>query len=554
MELSTYINIIWRRKLIVLATAVGTIAVAAIGTHRMAPLYETSTILRVAVSAGGSLNSLDFMYTDRLMNTYVQIATSQPVVGELARRLHLAELPALKAEIIPNTELIKITVEDVNPNRAAQVANTLADILIAQEYQLYTGAGKTSSEVLGEQLTQSKADLDESLQEYQRLLIQTPVPENLEVAKQSFQFNQNRYASLLSQYEQARSREEIRANMITVFQTAAVPETPSKPRVAINIALAAVAGLAGGLALAFIFENLDTKLYTTEDIETATKLTALAKIPKANKKEKSTFQGDFSPFTESFRNLATNLQLTVHQQSKKVLLLLSAEPNQGKSMITFHLACALAELGKNVVAVDCDTRIPRLHSYFHLPNELGLKDVLEQQADLENALQKSLVEGVQVLTSGSRLAHPSKVLGSAQMAKLLRSLSQQFDYVLLDSPAMLPLADLTALAPNAGGLLLVVRRGFAEREGVRAVGNFVAGQDGKFVGLIVNQVENADHYYYYKDRKRLGYLWALVKRISRLMRDKRIRPSYRELTCAPAQPGSQDGMAAAQNAPTEQSS
>jgi hypothetical protein len=256
------------------------------------------------------------------------------------------------------------------------VANNLAEILIAQEYQLYTGAGKTSSEVLGKQLTQSKADLDESLQEYQKLLIRTPVPDNIEVARQLVQLNQNRYASLLSQYEQALSREEIRANMITVFQTAAVPETPFEPRVALNIALGVIAGLVGGLALAFFFENLDTTLYTTEDIETAAKLTALVKIPKGNKSEIGTFQENFSPFTEAFRSLATNLQVAIHQQSKKVLLLVSAEPNQGKSMITFHLAYSLAELGKNVVAVDCDTRMPKLHSYFHLPNQVGLKDVV----------------------------------------------------------------------------------------------------------------------------------------------------------------------------------
>jgi hypothetical protein len=84
------------------------------------------------------------------------------------------------------------------------VANTLADILIAQEYELYTGGGKTSTGVLNEQLTQSKDDLDESLQEYQKLLVETPaIPENIDAARQLFQLNQNRYASLLSQYEQA---------------------------------------------------------------------------------------------------------------------------------------------------------------------------------------------------------------------------------------------------------------------------------------------------------------------------------------------------------------
>jgi non-specific protein-tyrosine kinase len=521
LELRKYINIILRRKLIILVTAVGTIALVAVGTHSMTPVYQTSVILRIAVAAVGSLTSSDYMYTDRLMNTYVEIAASRPVLEELVKRIDLTELPTLKAEIIPNTELIEITVEDVNPNRAALVANTLAEILIAQEFQLYTGAGKTSSQVLGEQLTQSKADLDESLLEYQRLLIQTPVPKNIEVASQLVQLNQNRYASLLSQYEQARTREEIRASMVTVFQQAAIPEVPSKPRVGLNIALGVVAGLIGGLGLAFIFENLDTTLYEIEDIENATKSSALVKIPRASKREISTLQGGFSPLSEAFRDLATHLQLNIHQQSRKVLLLVSAEPGQGKSMIVCHLACSLAELGKSVVAVDCDTRMPSLHSYFRLPNQIGLRDVLEQQVRLEDAIQKSPFERVYALTSGSQLSSPSQLLGSAQMSKVLRSLSQQFDYVLLDSPALLSVADVTVLSPNAGSLMLVVRQAHAGRAAVQTAGSFVAAQNGKFSGLIVNQAESSSHYYYYKNRRKPSSLLALVKKLQW----KRITPS-----------------------------
>ena len=184
-------------------------------------------------------------------------------------------------------------------------------------------------------------------------------------------------------------------------------------------------------------------------------------------------------------------------------------------MITYHLACSLAELGKNVVAVDCDTRIPRLQNLFHLPNQVGLKDVLEQQASLEDALQQSSFEGVQVLASGSQLAHPSQMLGSIQMAKLLKSLKQQFDYVLLDSPAMLAVADVAALTPNADCLILVVRQAHAKKEAVQTASSFPAVQNGKSTFLIVNEVEDITHYSYYKDRKRTGSLLSLVKGIAK---------------------------------------
>jgi capsular exopolysaccharide synthesis family protein len=514
VELRKYFNLLWRRKLIIVATAVVTIAVVAVGTGYITPVYQTSTVLRIAVSAGGSLTSADYMYADRLMNTYIEIATSRPVVEELVKRLDLAESPTLKAEIIPNTELIQITVEDVNPNRAAQVANTLADILITQENQLYTGGGKKLTEVLGEQLTQIKAEVDESRQEYEILLIQTPAaPEKIEAARQLFQLRQNNYASLLGQYEQAHFREEIRASMITVSEIAPIPQKPFKPRAALNLALAAVCGLVGGLALAFLFDNLDTTLHTIEDIETATKLTALAKIPKIERKQLGILLDGLTPATEAFRNLATSIQQSDCEKPRKAMLVMSAEPSQGKSMVVSCLAVSLAEFGKNVIAVDCDTRIPRLHSFFKLDNRSGLKDVLEQKVEMEEAIQETPYEGVSVLTSGSPLAHSSQMLASHQMARLIGSLSRKFDYVLLDSPALLAVADVSALAPNVSGFLLVVRREHARREAVLEATNFLTGLHDKFVALIVNEVSTTRSYSYYRYRRQKGWFADRFERI-----------------------------------------
>jgi non-specific protein-tyrosine kinase len=516
MELKRYIDILWRRKLIIILTLLVTMGVVGIGTYLVTPIYQASTILRIAVSAGGSLNYYDFMYTDRLMNTYVEITTARPVVEELMNRLDLSEPPLIKAEIIPNTELIRITVEDVSADRAALEANTLAEILITQSNQLYTGGGKSLTEILGAQLIQSESELDNTRQEYEKLLVQTPpAVEKIDATRQLLQLKQGNYVTLLEQYEQARFREEIQASMITIFERAVVPQTPSKPRLFLNIVLALMVGLMGGVGLAFLIENLDTTLYTIEDIETTTSLPVLAKIPKANKKQINSFQDKFSPIAGAFQNLATNIRFGNHQQPGKALLLVSAEPDQGKSMITSRLAYSLAEFGGNVVVVDCDMRVPNLHNLFHLPNQIGLKDVLEQKVSLKDALQKSPYEGVVVLTSGSLFAHPSQLLGSPQMDKLIESLNQQFDHVLLDSPAMLAVADVTPLVPKVDGLILVVRRAYARRESVQWASNFLAGLNGKFTGLIMNQAKNTDHYGYYQYRRKTGLLRGIFGRISR---------------------------------------
>jgi len=514
MELRNYISLLWRRKWIIITTTIVTIAVVGVGTRYITPVYQASATLRIAVSAGGSLTYSDYMYADRLMNTYVEIATSQPVVEELVKRLGLTEPPILKVEIVPNTELIKITVEDINPDRAALVANTVVDILTGQSSRLYTGGGKILTEVLDEQMAQIKTDVDETRLEYEKLILQTPpAVEKIDATGQLLQLKQSNYATLLAQYEQARFREEIQAGMITVFEKAIVPQAPFRPRLALNIALGVVVGLVGGLGLALIFENLDTTLYTTEEIETTTKLTVLARIPKIHKKQIRILQNQFSPAEEAFRNLATQIQQINCDQLKKVLLVISAEPSQGKSLVVSYLAISLAEFGKNVVAIDCDTRIPRLHSLFQLSNESGLKDVLEQKVKLEKAIQKSSYDGVSVLTSGSPLAHPSQMLGSLQMTRLIGNLSQKFDYVLLDSPALLAVADTSVLAPNVDGFLLVVRRAHARRQAVLEVSNFLMRAQDKFIGLIVNQVDTTSSYGYYKYRRQKGLLSARFGRM-----------------------------------------
>src|SRR5690349_9194462 len=104
MELKDYIGILWRRKWSILLTLVVTTAVIATGTMMTTPVYQATSVLRIAVSSGGLLNYQEYMYTDQLMNTYVEMATRRPVLGELKERLDLPKAPEVKAEIIPNTE------------------------------------------------------------------------------------------------------------------------------------------------------------------------------------------------------------------------------------------------------------------------------------------------------------------------------------------------------------------------------------------------------------------------------------------------------------------
>lgn len=501
MDLKLYLGVLWRRKLVLFFTILATTSMVVVNTRMQTPMYRASAILRVASSAGGSLNYSDYVYVTQLMNTYVQIATSRPILDELSAQMDLKELPAITAEIIPNTELVKITVESSNPAIVAKTANVLAEILITDSKEMYSGGGKTSQEILGEQLIKAQAEFDQAREEYAKLIIQTPpATGQIETARQLVQLNQSTYTTLLGQFTQAALREEIRANMITVVEPAVVPEDPFEPRVSLNYALGFLVGLVGGLGLVLVFESLDTCLYKSEDIESVVELPATAKIPKVNRKQINNCQNDFPPLADAFQNLALNLQPSGGETPGRVLLVMSAEPNQGKSMIVHRLTLSLAELGKKVVAIDCDMRMPKLHTLFDVPNTCGLADVLEKKAGLENALQGDASENFKLLSSGTFSSHPPKLLGSPQMVNLLDSFRRKFDYVLLDTPAFLAAADITAVVPNVDGVLLVARREHARREALQSIKKTLAGfrfRD-KSVELVINQAEN--NYYQYRNK------------------------------------------------------
>ena len=320
MELRDYFNILLRRKWTIIITVAVTMVAVVLGTQLQTPVYEASTTLRIAASAGGPQSSAVYTYNSQLMNTYVEITTSRPIMEELVTRLQISQPPIVKAEVIPNTELIRVTVENANPKLATLAATSLADILIMESNQLYTGGGKTSQDVLEEQLSQAQADVEIARQGYEKLIIQTPAaPTEIEIAQQALQLKQKSYSDLLAQYDQAKFREEIGASMITIVEPAIVPEYPALPRVNLNYILGIIVGLIGGIGLAFIFENLDGNLYTTRDIETASKLHVFANIPNANKTQLLIFQNGSSPMAKAFQNFASNIYLADNPKPKRSL-------------------------------------------------------------------------------------------------------------------------------------------------------------------------------------------------------------------------------------------
>src|SRR5438477_1859298 len=188
MDLRHYLNILGRRKRVVAITIIVTLIVAVAGTLALPRKYVASTTLRVATAGRGYAEGVgydDVTYADRLMLTYSKIAVSEPVLTQLTEKLGLAAPPKVGVEIVANTELMKITVENKDPVLAKNAANTLTDILINDFRDVYTKGGKTAQEILSEQIAKTQDELSQARAKYDELVAKpTPDADQVRAARQ----------------------------------------------------------------------------------------------------------------------------------------------------------------------------------------------------------------------------------------------------------------------------------------------------------------------------------------------------------------------------------
>lgn len=507
MELGSILSILRRRIWIVLACVILGTAVGTAITLLSTPQYVASATLRVLTIGGGSVTTArpDINYTERLVNTYSRIITGGTIRRQIREELGLSELPNVTVQTIPGTELIRIVAEAPDPEDARDIANTAANILVAQNREFYSGgSGQTLEEILGSQLAQAETELNQARQDYEAALAASPQnATDLAIANQALEVRERTYTSLLAQYESARLEEAVRANAISIIEPATAPNRPAKPRHVVNIALGLAVGLVSGVGLALLAENLDTTLYTTEQIETATQLSTVGQIP-ASKDDLSIARlgSGHYPQLESFRRLRTNILASGAAADPQVVLLTSAKRGEGKSTVSANLAVTIAQAGREVVVVDCDLRLPTVHKLFDQPNKRGLTNVLAGEVSYEDAIQYTAYPRVQVITSGPLPPNPTELLGSQRMLDLIEQLKQHFDFVVLDTPALLSVADAAVLAPAVDNVILVVAQAQTRRADVQTVRQQLTNLRVKSMDVVVNHAEPNGSYAYYESDAR----------------------------------------------------
>jgi tyrosine-protein kinase len=418
MELITYLNILLRRKWVVILTMVFAVLVVAVGTLSSPTMYTASTTIRILTARAGGADYIDYaiQYAERLAGTYVDIATSSPILEELGT--YVSPLPNIEVQVIPNTELIEMSAESSDPALAQFAANKLAEILIVQSREIYGSDTK-----------------------------------------------------------------------LYVIDPAVIPNKPSSPNPALLIALSVVAGLLGGVGLAFLFESLDTRLYTDWEIQSLAELPVIGDIPDDKRRSVEGLLIESQLQAESFRRLRTNIFSPVTNQEIKTLLVTSPVRQDGRTTVTANLGVVMSQANRNVVIVDADLRESKLHEKFDLENEKGLGNVLAGKAALQDVLQKTAYPRLSVLTSGGQEFLNPELLDSPEMTKILEELKDKFDVVLLDSPSSVSVTDPAVLAPKVDAVMLVVRHGWVRREAMHYTMRNLRGVGAKLLGVITNRTE-----------------------------------------------------------------
>ena len=194
----------------------------------------------------------------------------------------------------------------------------------------------------------------------------------------------------------------------------------------------------------------------------------------------------YAPRAEAFRVLRTNLQFIDPDLERKVFVITSSLPGEGKTTTAMNLALALAEGGERVALVEGDLRRPKISEYLRLESAVGLTTVLIGKLPLEDAIQTTANEDLAVLTSGSTPPNPAELLKSSSMAALIESLRESYDIVLIDAPPLLPVTDGALLAAQADGALLVVRHGKTTTDQVAVAVERLEAVGATPVGVIFN--------------------------------------------------------------------
>ncbi|WP_028828656.1 CpsD/CapB family tyrosine-protein kinase [Proteocatella sphenisci] len=208
-----------------------------------------------------------------------------------------------------------------------------------------------------------------------------------------------------------------------------------------------------------------------------------------------------SPISEAYRGIRTNLEFANIDKNFKTILCTSATAGEGKTTTLCNVAAAMADNGNKVLILDCDLRKPRIHKFFELSNAAGLTDILLKGQDYKKFVHKIDYNNISVITAGNIPKNPSELLSSEKMKKFIEMLKDDYDYVMIDAPPVVPVTDSVIMSTYIDGVILVCASGDLNIEMAKKTRESLTKVGANILGVVLNKVpvdsKKYAYYYYY---------------------------------------------------------
>ncbi len=295
---------------------------------------------------------------------------------------------------------------------------------------------------------------------------------------------QGLYEAMQQKYQDAMLSKTTAISDVSITQAADPTVYTSSPKVPFNIALGIFVGLILALSAVFAVEFFDDRFRTEDDVRERLGLPVLASIPLVDTSNREEWVKPLS--VESFYQLVASLRYS-SAKPPRTITFTSADQGDGKSSIAMNTAISMGLMNARVLVIDADLRRPTIHDKFGLTNERGLSDVLVGLSRFQDAVVPTEHKRVFVLPSGRSAPNPVSLLQSEAFDRLLAQAREQYDFVLIDCPALRSIVDGVVLSIKAEGTVLVVSATQSDNRGIRAALARLRGVGGiNLIGVVLN--------------------------------------------------------------------
>ncbi|MCW5550915.1 MAG: polysaccharide biosynthesis tyrosine autokinase [Verrucomicrobiae bacterium] len=369
-----------------------------------------------------------------------------------------------------------------------------------------------------EQLENRRSSLALQMENLEREIKEWEV-KSLEISRKMAEFERLRankqrtqglYDRLLAAMQTLDVDKDLSQESVTPLERASLAR-PARGNALQTMTIAGLLGLLAGVALLLLVDRFDDRPASFTDLQDMFDEHVLGQIPLQQVTKSKTKAGvplvqpndDRHTFVEAYRNVRSSLlYMATEGKRPRTIVVTSAIPGEGKSLTAANLAITMAQAGSRVVLVDADLRKGQLHQRFGVNASPGLEEVLAEGVPLAQALQPTPVSNLMFVPRGKTSRNPGELFLTQSTLDLIKELSAQHDYVIIDTAPVMAVDDVTSLAHHAEGVVFVLRARFTSARVARAALELLYQREADVLGLVFNgvQVGRSDYYYYkYKE-------------------------------------------------------